>query len=136
MSKQALNSSRLLRASSLRFVVSKRQPQLTAQQKCSAARVGVTCFAQRPRPRAVDLVPRLCDSPYMNPARHRLRPVAALLVLLFLCQGCASLKPSAAMVPPDDSGGLKVSDDTRTGIEYVGYPLYWAAMLLGGGGYP
>lgn len=55
---------------------------------------------------------------------------AALALCLLAGQGCASLSPSAAREQPETGGGLKVSDNTRTGITIFGTVLYWAGNLL------
>ena len=68
----------------------------------------------------------------MLPSWQRLRSVAAALATsaLLLCQGCASLKPSETQVPPDYSGGMKVSENARAGIGYFGDVLYYFAMFF------
>ena len=56
------------------------------------------------------------------------------LAWLLLCGGCANLKPSAAQVPPDDEGGLAISDESRSALGFFGTCAYFVAEFFGGGG--
>lgn len=58
------------------------------------------------------------------------------LVWLLLCGGCASVKPSAASIPPDNKGGLAISDESRSAVGFFGTCAYYVAEFFGGGGYP
>jgi len=68
--------------------------------------------------------------------RRHLGLLLQLLACLLLCGGCASLKPSAASIPPDNEGGLAISDESRSALGFVGTWAYYVAVFFGGGGYP
>jgi hypothetical protein len=58
--------------------------------------------------------------------------LSLLLVWLFLCGGCASLKPSASDIPPEHDGGLAISDDSRAALGVFGTCLYFIGQFFAG----
>ncbi|HWV98395.1 MAG TPA: hypothetical protein VNZ64_01760 [Candidatus Acidoferrum sp.] len=61
--------------------------------------------------------------------RHGLSGLlAALLLSALMGQGCASLRPSASMYPPESGGGLEVSDEAEGFLGCLGMALYLAGQ--------
>jgi len=75
----------------------------------------------------------LINCNYMRAKRHRQCAFSlTLLLTVFSDAGCASLKPSASVAPPDQGGGLKMCDEGRDILGVLGYCFYFAGDWLSG----
>jgi hypothetical protein len=69
----------------------------------------------------------------MIPKRHDLRWfVTGLLFSVVFCEGCASLKPNTANVPPETGGGLGMSDEGAAVLSFLGPGFYILGEWLAG----
>jgi hypothetical protein len=62
-------------------------------------------------------------------------PSSLLLVSLLLFAGCASLKPNASHIPPEEVGGLAISDEARNALGFGGTWLYFIGQFFAASSY-
>jgi hypothetical protein len=64
---------------------------------------------------------------------HDLRGlIAVLLLAVFVCSGCSSVRPSAAREPVEHGGGLSLSEEGGDFLAFFGPAFYFLGEWLAG----